>query len=56
MSLRQMLQKKSKEMWADPNSKLNSEEFKQKQSDHMAKMQASGKLNNNYFQGKKWHR
>jgi hypothetical protein len=40
--------KKSKEMWADPNSKLNSEEFKQKQSDHMAKMQASGKLNNNY--------
>lgn len=34
--------------WADPNSVFNSDDFKQKQSDHMSKLQASGKLNNNY--------
>lgn len=34
--------------WANPNSVFNSDDFKQKQSDHMSKLQASGKLNNNY--------
>lgn len=37
-----------KKLWSDPNSAFNSEDFKQKQSDHMSKLQTTGKLNNNY--------
>lgn len=39
---------RSKRLWNDPTSIFNSDEFKQKQSDNMSKLQASGKLNNNY--------
>lgn len=37
-----------KAMWKDPNSVFNSEHYKQKKSNIMSKLQASGKLNNNY--------
>ncbi len=39
---------RSKKTWADKDSYLNSEIYKQKCSDRMSKMQASGKLMNNY--------
>ena len=41
-----------KKMWKDPNSKVNSDEYKQKASDRMAKMQSEGKLTNNYTRTK----
>lgn len=41
-----------KKRWKDPSSYLNSEEYRQKQSDTMSKLQASGKLNNNYSRAK----
>lgn len=42
---------KSKSAWADPESKMNTEEFRQKKSDYMMKMQASGNLRRGYSRG-----
>lgn len=44
---------RSKKMWADPKSKVNSEEHKQKQSDRMSKWQQSRTPNNNYSRTKR---
>lgn len=51
-SFKKEMSQRVKAIWRDPNSKQNSEEYKQKQSDHMSKLQASGKLNNNYSRTK----
>lgn len=50
--LKKEMSLRSKALWDDPNSIFNSNKFKQKQSDHMALMQASGRLNNNYSRTK----
>lgn len=39
-------------MWNNPNAKLRSEEHRQIKSDNMAKLQASGKLTNQYSRAK----
>jgi hypothetical protein len=45
---------RGKRNWADPNSKFNSEEFRQNQSDNMSKWQASREnRSNNYSRTKK---
>lgn len=43
---------RSTAMWADPQSKFNSQEFRQLKSDMMSNLQASGKLANNYTRTK----
>lgn len=41
-----------KQQWRDPGSIFNSDEHRQRQSDRMSKLQASGKLANNYSRAK----
>lgn len=46
----------SKKMWSDPNSKVHSEEIKQRKSDFMMEMQKNKKLRNGYSRGKQGKR
>lgn len=44
---------KNKRLWADPESKFNSDEFRQKQSDRMVEYQKNNPSSNNYSRTKK---
>jgi hypothetical protein len=49
---RKLISEASRKMWEDPESKLNSEEHKQRRSDQMSKRQREGKLRKGYSRGK----
>lgn len=50
--VRQALSARSKAMWKDPNSYLNSQEYRQQVSDRMSKRQNQGNLRSGYSRGR----
>lgn len=53
---REKISAKSKEAWANPNSGLNSDELRQRQSDNMAESQRKGILRQAYSRGRQGKR
>lgn len=49
---RKTIGEKSRQAWADPNSKFNTEDFRQWKSDNMKEKQMNGMLRNSYSRGK----